>query len=123
MNLMNRLHNSTNHFQGDAKKVLCLCSAGLLRSPTTAVVLHREFGHNTRAAGVTEDYALIPVDNVLYHWATEIVAVEESIAKQIPEQFLHKVTVLNIPDAFAYMDPELQKMILSQYTKIHEDIS
>lgn len=117
MGLMNRLHNCRNPNQGDAKKVLCLCSAGLLRSPTTANVLHREFGYNTRAAGVSDDYALIEVDDVLYEWAHEIVVVEEYIAKHVPEAHQHKVVVLNVPDRYEYMNEELQKIILQQYNE------
>lgn len=119
MSTFNRIHNCTNPHQGKAKRVLCLCSAGLLRSPTTAVVLQREFGHNTRAAGVSKEYALIEVDNVLLNWADEIVAVESSVAAQVPEPFKSKVTTLDVPDMYGYMNPELQQIILDQYRKAH----
>ncbi len=115
MSTMNRLHNSTNPYQGAAKKVLCLCSAGLLRSPTAAVVLQRKFGFNTRAAGVSKEYALIEMDDVLLSWADEIVAVEQSVADKVPENFRDKLTILNVPDMFGYMNPELQRIILEQY--------
>ena len=113
----NRLHNCTNPHQGTAKRVLCLCSAGLLRSPTTAVVLQRKFGYNTRAAGVSKDHALIEVDDVLYNWADEIVAVEQSVAEQVPEDFKEKLIVLSIPDMYPYMNAKLQEIILEQYKK------
>lgn len=119
MSTRNRLHNCTNPYQGEAKRVLCLCSAGLLRSPTTAVVLQREFGHNTRAAGVSKDYALIEMDDVLLTWADEVVAVEPSVAECVPEKFKDKLTILNIPDNFGYMNPELQQIILDQYRNAH----
>ena len=115
MSTFNRLHNCTNPHQGKDKRVLCLCSAGLLRSPTTAVVLQREYGYNTRAAGVSVQYALIEMDDVLLTWADEVVAVEPSVAKCIPDEFKDKLTVLNIPDMFEYMDPKLQEIILEQY--------
>jgi len=115
MTTLNRIHNCTNPYQGKTKRVLCLCSAGLLRSPTTAVVLQRDFGYNTRAAGVTKEYALILADDVLYNWADEIVAVESNIAFQIPKEFKNKVIILNIPDIYSYMDKELQKIIKEQY--------
>ena len=52
MSLMNRLGNSKNPYQGDFKKVLCVCSAGLLRSPTAAWVLsNAPFNFNTREIG------------------------------------------------------------------------
>ena len=63
MSTMNRLANTHNPYQGDFKKVLCVCSAGLLRSPSTAFVLSQDpFNFNTIAAGINEDYALIVVD-------------------------------------------------------------
>lgn len=115
MGTFNRIHNCTNPHQGEAKRVLCLCSAGLLRSPTTAVVLQREYGYNTRAAGVSKDYALIEADDVLFNWADEIVAVEQSVAENVPDDFKDKLTTLDIPDMFGYMDPKLQEIILEQY--------
>ncbi len=36
----NRWGNIDNPYQGSAKKVLCVCSAGMLRSPTAANVLY-----------------------------------------------------------------------------------
>jgi len=122
----NRLHNCTNPNQGSYKKVLCVCSAGLLRSPTAANVLHTEFGFNTRAVGVDKGHALIPLDSVHLAWADEVVCMEEehtpfihtlSTNDEIP---LPKITVLNIPDMFGYMDKELQEMILLFYRKSHE---
>lgn len=117
MSTLNRLHNVTNPYQGKAKKVLCVCSAGLLRSPTAAIVLQREFGYNTRAAGVSEDYALIVVDEILLHWADEIVAVNQDVADQLPREWDEHITVLNVPDKYGYMNPELQQIILDQYRK------
>ncbi len=64
---------SQNPYQGDYKRVLCVCSAGVLRSATTAVVLSQEpFNYNTRSAGV-EHYALTPITLPLLFWADEIV--------------------------------------------------
>ena len=62
---MNKLHNLRNPFQGEAKKVLCVCSAGLLRSPTAAIILQRDYGFNTRSCGINPDYALIDFDEIL----------------------------------------------------------
>lgn len=125
---MNRLANINNRYQTDAHRVLCLCSAGLLRSPTTANVLHQEFGFNTRAAGVSEEYALILADEVLLCWADEIVCVEPEVRERL-NSFLaenvkfakdieDKITVLNIPDQFEWNNEELRKTILEQYTEL-----
>ena len=116
----NRKHNSKNPYQGDAKKVLCVCSAGLLRSPTAAVVLHREFGHNTRSCGYEASFALIPLDDVLAHWADEIVVMESYMALEIQRKYQDKlVYCLNIKDSFPYMDETLQKQIKENYEATH----
>lgn len=122
----NRLWNIKNPYQTSAPKVLALCSAGLLRSPTVANVLHEKLGCNTRAAGIT-DYALIEVDMVLLEWADEIVCVEPSI-NALLGSFLHreadeetvvkimrKTTTLKIPDHYEWNDPKLREEIWYQY--------
>ena len=116
MTTLNRLHNCTNPNQGDAVKVLCVCSAGLLRSPTLASVLAQK-GYNTRAAGINEDYALVPVDEVLVQWADKIVCVEVLVAMEFSRKFpgaTDKLDSLDIPDCFPYMDPKLVEEIESQ---------
>lgn len=121
--LYNRLHNSRNPYQGDAKKILCVCSAGLLRSPTMAVVLSQEpYSYNTRAVGVDEGHALIPMDLVQIHWADEIIFVSDSVRRTADAFFneeptyqeTHKVT-LDIPDCFEYRNPKLIEAIKKQY--------
>lgn len=119
--LMNRLATAKNPYQGKTKKVLCVCSAGLLRSPTAAVVLSQEpFNFNTRAAGIEKEFALIPVDQVLLTWADEVVCMTKPQAEKlvsIAPQGTHIIT-LNIPDHFEYRDPELMSLIKERYLKI-----
>lgn len=118
----NRIHNSSNPYQGEYKRVLCVCSAGLLRSPTTAVVLSQDpYNFNTRAAGLNPDYALVPVDEVLLAWADEIVCMtkeqKEDLIDTLKTFGIVGTTVicLNIPDNFAYRNNELMKMIRENY--------
>jgi predicted protein tyrosine phosphatase len=115
--LMNRLANSTNPYQGRYKKVLCICSAGLLRSPSTALVLSQEpYNYNTRAAGLSKEFALVQVDEVLLHWAQEIVCMSPEQAETLSTLVEDKpIICLNIPDSFEYRDPELLKLIRKQY--------
>lgn len=122
MNVMrNRLANVGNRFQGEFKRVLCVCSAGLLRSPTAAVVLSGEpFNYNTRAAGCVPEYALVPVDEALLSWADEIVCMEQhhaDVIEKMTEEFgiAAKIITLGIPDDFSYRDPELEEMIKHRY--------
>jgi predicted protein tyrosine phosphatase len=119
MSMMNRLGNCHNPYQGKAKKVLCVCSAGLLRSPTAAEVLSREpFNFNTRSCGASTEYALIPVDQALIEWADEIVCMSEEHAAALPmdEYDETPVLILNVPDSFPFRDPELQRLIAEKYT-------
>lgn len=119
MSLRNRMHNATNPAQGEAKRVLCVCSAGLLRSPTAAVVLNKEYGWNTRAAGISEDYALIRLDEVLLGWADAVVCMSSVQCNRVEDLMFEwgikpkPIVNLGIPDKFGYMDEELQKLILN----------
>jgi predicted protein tyrosine phosphatase len=120
----NRLWNIHNKYQTQAKKVLCVCSAGLLRSPTAANVIHKKWGFNTRAVGCDKEFALIPVDAVLLAWADEIVCMAQehkvSIMAEFPfDEIPHldeeDIVVLNIPDEYEWGDRELKDSILKAY--------
>lgn len=121
MTNMNRKSNSTNPYQGKFKKVLCVCSAGLLRSPTAAMVLSQEpYNFNTRAVGADKEFALIPLDEVLVGWADEIVCLNQDHADAVISIMLtyklkKKIVVLDVPDSYAYRDPELVNAIKIKY--------
>ena len=115
----NQEHNLTNAYQGTTKKVLTVCSAGLLRSATLQNVLISEKGYNVRNCG-TEDYALIPISKALCLWADEIVFVNNENYKRV-ELYIRewnltsKVRILNIPDIYNFNEPELRELCLKQY--------
>ena len=123
---MNALHNVTNPYQGKDKRVLCLCSAGCLRSPSCATILQNKYGYNTRSAGVS-DYALIPVNTALLKWADEIICVEQDVFDTLMNDLdkyeesngerieLQNIIVLDIPDIYERMNPTLQRIIIEQY--------
>lgn len=129
MSRMNRMGNARNPYQGDFPRVLCVCSAGLLRSPTAALVLAQEpFNFNTRAAGVALEYALIPVDEVLLSWAEMVVfmqAEHHCAVRDNPElsPFLEGKTiiVLDIPDKYEYRHPELIELIRTRMAAALEE--
>lgn len=107
----NAMWNCKNPNQGNMPKVLCICSAGLLRSPTVAWILSNE-GYNTRAAGV-HSYALIQVDEVLIEWSDEIVCMEQDHKDALMQRFpnLDKaITVLNVPDRYEFRDDGLVRI-------------
>ena len=120
----NQLANVTNRYQTNAKRVLCVCSAGLLRSPTLANVLYQVAGYNTRAAGSSEEYALIPVSVALLYWADEIVFVNVEnfneclyYNEEYETMIRRKAVVLSIEDDFEWNDKELQQQLYTQYTE------
>ncbi len=121
---MNRLWNTKNTNQGPAKRVLCLCSAGLLRSPTVAWVLSNDpWNYNTRAAGTSQDHALVAVDQYLLEWADEVVCVEPYIRDELTAYVAkHEIDIggkslvtLDIPDRYIRRAPKLVELITKQY--------
>lgn len=117
MTRKNALWNCRNPHQGSFKKVLTVCSAGLLRSPTIAWYLTKHTDFNCRAAGV-HDYALVELDDVLIDWADLIICSEDTIKQIVDTKYKDAldysnktVLSLQIPDSFAYRDPELVKII------------
>ena len=124
--MRNRMFNATNPWQGNARKVLCVCSAGLLRSPTAARVLAEEYGYNTRAAGIDVGHALIPVDQVLLYWADEIVCMNKQQLNTViamTENMRDKEYVnLDVPDSYGYMDPDLVALIKERYAEARNNV-
>ena len=108
-----------NPWQGKDKKVVFVCSMGILRSATAARIYAHKY--NTRAAGSWSD-ALVPLTEDLIMWAEEIVFVNDEnylhVLKDMPElqYFIHKkARVLSIPDSHAHMDPILIQAFEDQY--------
>jgi predicted protein tyrosine phosphatase len=78
------------------------------------------YNFNTRAAGISTDYALIEADQVLVRWAEEIVCMSRDQADEVmawPEvkRSDKAVLCLDIPDQFRYRDPQLIELIKIQY--------
>lgn len=121
----NRLANCLNEYQGNFTRILAVCSAGLLRSPTIARVLTRDFDNvNTRAVGTSSDYALIPLDMVHLKWADKIICanseVFQFITQALKECNLKRDCIhLNIPDMFSFGDPELEQIIREELAKVN----
>lgn len=105
-----------NPYQGSAPRWLFVCSAGLLRSPTGAAVAIKH-GINARACGANLNYALIPISSNLIYWAHKIVFVCPEVHELTVKLFdKHPLLlelieirqhILDIPDMFRYMDPDL----------------
>ena len=110
-----------NPYQGMDKKVLFVCSAGILRSATAARIYGRKY--NTRCAGTGLQYALIPLNEILMEWADEIVFVNPYNYDQAGFYFdlvpyKDRIKVLDIPDEYEHMDPQLIDHFYQQYEAI-----
>jgi len=119
----NQLFNINNSFQGKVKKVLTVCSAGLLRSATLQNMLIKEYGYNVRNCGTVEAYALIPISEALISWADEIVFVNRENYNEVKHDIERlnakkRSYILDIPDQYSFNDPELVKICKDQYKKI-----
>ena len=115
----NQMYNIHNHWQGKTKKVLTVCSAGLLRSATLQNFLIKEYGYNVRNCG-TEDYALIPISEALVSWADEIVFVNKENFKRVELDLkelnsVEKCFILDISDMYGFNDPNLIKICKEEY--------
>ena len=110
----------SNEYQGDYKRVLTVCSANMLRSPTIAHVLSAEpYNFNTRSAG-TAGFALIPVTTDLLMWADEIVCADTEHASFINNKLMSldldkPIINLRIPDNYEYRNPKLIELIKDRY--------
>lgn len=114
-------------------RVLCVCTAGALRSPTTAVVLSQPpFNKNTRACGVASD-AIIPLSHALIVWADEIVCMEEAHKNMliqmaysqwgVQKDKLPKIIVLDIEDRYEYRNESLIEQIKRKYEASRDENS
>lgn len=111
-----------NPYQGTDKKVVFVCSMGILRSATGARLYARKY--NTRTAGSYDD-ALVPLTPTLIAWADEIVFVNHENYNNILQKYGENcldhtvVKVLHIPDQFPHMHPELVKAFEEQYEPLN----
>ena len=109
----------SNACQGSYHRALFVCSAGMLRSATAAVV-GAGLGMNTRACG-SESYALIPLSANLILWADTIYFVNEYNYYGAIQQFMEyptldaeirrKAVVWDIKDVYDYRDPKLVQIL------------
>ena len=110
-----------NPYQGKDKKVLFVCSAGILRSATAARIYGKKY--NTRACG-SYGYALISFSANLLLWADEIVFVNQENYEEVLDHFPalteKSVRVLDIPDVHPHMHPSLIKAFEEQYEPISD---
>lgn len=97
------------------QKVLFVCSANVLRSPTAEEVFRGDADLEVSSAGTDED-AECPVSEEIVEWADTIVVMEHHHRRKLEERFPEEmrgkeVVVLNISDNYERMDPVLVRKL------------
>ena len=92
-------------------KMLFICSRNQWRSPTAEALWRQTPGYAARSAG-TSPNARKTVSSTDIRWADVIFVMESKHQNRLKAQFTrmlaHKIIhVLDIPDEYGYMDPEL----------------
>lgn len=96
-------------------RALFICSRNRLRSPTAERVFAQWPGVETDSAGLAPD-AEVRVSAEQLDWATLIFVMEKSQRSKLTRQYRQvlagkRVICLDIPDDYAYMQPELVSLL------------
>ena len=97
------------------KHLLFVCGRNRLRSPTAEALFSQYIGVEALSVGLNKD-AETPISGDLIDWADMILVMEKVHKKKLAQQFApllkdKKVIVLDIPDHYEYMQPELVKLL------------
>ncbi|WP_058188844.1 low molecular weight protein tyrosine phosphatase family protein [Terracidiphilus gabretensis] len=96
-------------------KLLFVCSANALRSPTAEAVFSHYEGIEAASAGTNAD-AETPVSADLIEWADVVIVMEQHHAQFLQVRFGYllrrrRVSVLGIPDRYDFMEPDLVQLL------------
>jgi predicted protein tyrosine phosphatase len=95
--------------------LLFVCSQNRLRSPTAETVFSTYPGIEAISAGTNND-APTPVSADLIEWGNVVFCMEKIHRDKLASKFkamfkTKKLVVLEIPDNYEYMDPELGRIL------------
>jgi predicted protein tyrosine phosphatase len=95
--------------------ILFVCSRNQWRSPTAEAIFRGHPGLNVRSAG-TEPSARTRLNAKSIAWADMVFVMEKKHRQRMQEKFPQetaekRIIVLDIPDDYRYMDPELLEEI------------
>ncbi len=104
------------------KKLLFVCSENRFRSPTAEVVFSEYEGIEAIGAG-TNANAQTPISGDLIEWADIIFVMEKAHKTKISQKFTpllkgKRVVVLDIPDNYEYMQPELVQLLIARVKQL-----
>ncbi len=102
--------------------ILFVCSKNQWRSPTAEHIWRRHPGLSVRSGG-TSTNARHPVSDADVAWAEVIFAMEEKHKSRLLAQYRgvldgKVIHVLDIPDDYRYMDPELVELLRTSVAEI-----
>lgn len=97
------------------KKLLFVCSRNRLRSPTAEHLFAERAGLEAASAGLNKG-ADEPLSIELMDWADVILVMEKTHRRKLSNKFKahlknKRVICLDIPDDYAYMQPELIELL------------
>lgn len=95
--------------------ILFVCTENRLRSATAEAVFCDRVGIDAIGAGTNAD-APTPVSGDLIEWADVVLVMETTHREKIARKYQRllkgkKLAVLNIPDRYTYMQPELVELL------------
>ena len=110
------------HFGRKMKRVLFVCGRNKLRSPTAESVFGAYPNIEVASAGTNPD-ADTPLSAELVEWADIIFVMEKSHRQKLATRFHaslknKRVVCLEIPDKYAFMDPDLVRILKSKVTRL-----
>lgn len=97
------------------KHVLFICSQNKLRSPTAETFFSDHPAIEVDSAGLNND-AIVPLSIEQIEWADLILVMEKAHRNRLNRKFgsalgKKRIVVLDIPDEYDYMDPELIRLL------------
>jgi predicted protein tyrosine phosphatase len=103
------------------KKILFVCSQNRLRSPTAEQIFASHPAIEVSSAGTNHD-AENPLTGELVVWADLIFVMERAHRSKLQKRFRSalngkRVVVLDIPDDFAFMDPDLIALLKARMAR------
>jgi predicted protein tyrosine phosphatase len=104
------------------KRLLFICSENRLRSPTAEAVFSEYDGVEAIGAGTNAD-AETPVSGDLIEWADIVLVMEKVHRNKVSKKYKKllkdkRVVVLDIPDIYGCMQPELIGLLKAKVSKV-----
>ena len=105
-----------------SRKLLFVCSENRLRSPTAERIFSQYERFEAIGAGTNSD-AETPVSGDLIEWCDIVLVMEKSHRNKVKSKFKDllgekRLVVLDIPDNYDYMQPELVKLLKNRVTRV-----